>query len=338
MVRATLIRVFAQVQELELLWPLGSCIKACPGLALKLGSRILSSSLGFLATGAGGLLWTDSWDWLFPRDHHQLHPTSRGLRWLACFLGGLAFPRAQLWCAHCLRVVGGGKCPHSQIRWSNGVPCWFYGRLHGFAARNTNVFLTWERRLTFFFLLSTVLGIYCCRTNEWFKTTMLFLWVRNFVWLGTSSSGFPKRLSWDVSKQLRDSLLRWYIHMPGKLVLVVGRGPQHLSMGTSPELLAWSHKETDLPQSEWFKKLKRKLRWLLWLGPGSQTLPLAQYSHELAVIQCGSKLHEGMNSRRWGSLVPSWRLATTKTHHVLGCMQIIHNNQSICIAIIACIF
>lgn len=56
MVRATLIRVFAQVQEPELLWPLGSYIKACPGLALKLGSRILSSSLGFLATGAGALL------------------------------------------------------------------------------------------------------------------------------------------------------------------------------------------------------------------------------------------------------------------------------------------
>lgn len=47
-------QVFApESKSEELLWPLGSYSKACPGLALKLGSRILSSSLGFLATGAG---------------------------------------------------------------------------------------------------------------------------------------------------------------------------------------------------------------------------------------------------------------------------------------------
>ena len=71
---------------------------------------------------------------------------SRGLRWLACFLGGLAFPVARPRCAHCLREK---KC---QIRkWSNGAPCWSHARLRGFADGHANLlFLTWERRLTFF--------------------------------------------------------------------------------------------------------------------------------------------------------------------------------------------
>lgn len=42
---------------------------------------------------------------------------------------------------------------------------------------------------------------------------------------------------------------------------------------------------------------------------------------EVSPVQCGKKLHEGMNSRRWGSLGSSQRLTTTNTYRGQGSMQ-----------------
>lgn len=203
-----------------------------------------------------------------------LSTRSRGLRWLACFLVGLAFPLAQPQCAHCLREENAHTA-----RPENGsmvLPAVHTLDCVDLQTEKPTCFSPGRERKLF---LSAVLLNHCCITNERLKTTIhiyylvLSLRVRNLVWLGSSGPGSPTRLSWDVSQAcshlkawlgLGAPLLRWCTHMADKFVLAVGRRPQCLSVGPSPQLLTQSQDmETDFPQGRWFKKLKWKLKWHL---------------------------------------------------------------------------
>ena len=135
---------------------------------------------------------------------------------------------------------------------------------------------------------------------------------------GNLSRGCSQEISQSCSLwRLEDLILRWLMHMVGKLVLAIGRKSQFFLMCTLSQsnltvLMTWRWASSRVsPQ----RKSKKEAAEPFMTKPWKSTLvPQCSIGYTDQLYSRRKGLHWGMCIRRQHSLGPSWGLATTITH------------------------